>query len=192
MIALIVVDMALAASFGAWAESRARRDGAQNAEAAIIFYADSPRGERDRLATAMALWREGRVGRLYFVGGARPSGSGAARQAARAVAAGAPADLVASDLISFDTETNVVSACAAITQQHWRSVALVSDAMHIVRIHYLLRRAPCAATKAIAAPTPTPDFGQTWQRAHYEAVAWVVDVLLPPSMRVWLLRQLRQ
>jgi uncharacterized SAM-binding protein YcdF (DUF218 family) len=184
--------MATAASYGVWAEAQARRAWpTAPVDGAIVFYANDATGDRERLSMALRLWREGAADSLYFVGGARSSGSWAARQARIAVSAGVAPERVGSDLASFDTETNVASACAAIGRSQWGRVVLVSDAMHIVRIRYLLQRSACAAVPTFAAPTPSPNFAQTWRRAHYEALAWAVDVLLPRSVRTWLLHLLR-
>lgn len=185
----VLADITLALGYSVWCDTRMQRS-ADHADAAVVFYGGATEMDRRRVGSAVALWRDGRVDQLYFVGGARDWGSGSAVLIEAAAAAGVPRDHMSRDSASFDTETNVASLCRAIESNDWRRVALVSDAMHIVRIRALIAR-QCGGAGLSDAPTSSTGPITRIMRAHHEAIAWC-SYTLPEHFRQWLVRQVRR
>lgn len=90
---------------------------------------------RERIAHAIALYREGRVGRLLLTGGRGAGDSVAESEAAQAMALaeGVPAEAILIETQSVTTMHNLVEAQLLMRDSGLESALVVSDPLHMRR-----------------------------------------------------------
>lgn len=148
----------------------------------MVFYGD--RGERSRLrvAAAVELSDEERVDSVLMIGGARPEAgfNGAAWMAGLGTAAGLRSNQVRHGALSFDTVSNVDETLGSLAGA--RSVVIVSDCLHALRIEWLMRhKAPTIRVSSYCRQAQGGWGDQAW-RAQHEFLAWT-SLALPRSVR---------
>ena len=170
---------------------------------AVVFFAGHPDkthlagADLPRLQYAAELFHAGTIAHIVCVGGARSwSRSGGARMMRDVLLrSGIPATRVLYDSTSFDSFSNWHNAHQIIRAHRWRTVAFITDPLHLIR---LLDIAAAAAELDIAA-APPPHYARPdartclvlWQKTHHEWLAWTAAALLPAAIHQKILRYLR-
>jgi len=133
----------------------------------------------ERIRHGVTLYRQGRVRRLLFTGGAADGGEGTEAAAARrfALALGVPADAILTEERSRTTQQNLVEARQVMRGNGLRSILLVSDPLHMKRA-----LAMCAGLgmDCTGAPTPTSRY-----RGFFAKAGFLLRELL--FYHVWLI-----
>jgi uncharacterized SAM-binding protein YcdF (DUF218 family) len=156
----------------------------------VVFYSsvDAERAARLR-ATSMFVARYG-PRPILAVGGSRPGRGyfGSLAMADELVRQGVARDRIVTERHSFDTQTNVEAALSSVGSS--RRLVLVSDRLHLARIHAALAdQAPDVEAVLVDCGGPDLVWPRLW-RLHYEAVAWIFFVL-PEPWRRGLIRSVR-
>src|ERR1043166_2379759 len=136
-----------------------RREAKRPAQAIIIMGAAQYRGKpspvlRARLDHGIQLWRQGLARRIILTGGTGEGDttSEAATGRRYAVEQGIPDTVLMLETDGRTTEESVRNAAALVVTQASRSVILVSDPFHMLRLSILARR---FGLEPPTSPTPT-------------------------------------
>lgn len=190
---VLVVDVVLTVAYLVVANCAVvRHRSSDKSLVAEVFFADydAERGvgaeTLERLQYAEELYRLGAVENILCVGGWRGDRglSGAQQMVNLLIANNISLDDVFLDNGSFDTTTNLSAVDAVLKEQGWGSVRLVSSALHLFRIQYLVRgmfSAVSDPTLSVMAQLVRDPFGM-WGSVHREWLAWSVMLLLPKDM----------
>lgn len=160
------------------------------ADAAIVFFEgfgphhDLSEETFARVNHAHRLLRQQRVGHIVCLGGGKPkrSARGAELMCEVLHRKGVPAGALHADRMSWDTDTNWGEATRIASANGWRSVALVSSPLHMLRIFGVTVGSDL---EIYLSPAPWPEKWSigaglsTWRAIHHEIVAWMARVLLP-------------
>ncbi len=161
--------------------------------AAVVFYTDRQPEQTSRFALALELYRQKRVDKLLFVGGYRRTGAqpGAARLADKAIRILGRRDAAVADRRSFDTLSNLTSACRLQMEfAPGRGLILLSDPMHLARIWPQRSRLTCVAPDRVGytmAPPPDGLFGR-WRTVQVYGIASALYALLGEKLYATLIR----
>lgn len=158
---------------------------ASDAGAAIaVFYADGAAMRRERVEKAAELARACPSALIFLVGGARPHKGyfGARNMALELEGMGVASARVRTERNSFDTETNVLEMKSMAAAEGVVRLALVSDALHLLRIRAVFGD-PAPGMELLFFPAS----GQAGllrivSRPNYEAAAWL-GMLAPAPLR---------
>jgi vancomycin permeability regulator SanA len=120
---------------------------------------------RDRVATACALWREGRAPYLVLSGGRGPDAPFGEPLAmlALALAEGVPSDALLLDEAGQDTESSVNAMAHLASARGWRTVLVVSHDYHLARVRLLAGRAGLSVRTVPAVETQP----KSWKPAAF-------------------------
>jgi len=169
---------------------------------AVVFFSGHPDeahlqgAELPRLQYAAELFHAGTIGHIVCVGGARSwSRSGARMMRDVLLRSGIPAARVSYDSTSFDSFSNWRNARQIIRARRWRSVAFITDPLHLIRLLDIA----AAATDLDITTAPPPHYARPdartclvlWQKTHHEWLAWTAAALLPAAIHQKILRYLR-
>jgi uncharacterized SAM-binding protein YcdF (DUF218 family) len=143
-----------------------RREAKRPAQAIIIMGAAQYRGKpspvlRARLDHGIQLWRQGLARRIILTGGTGEGDttSEAATGRRYAVEQGIPDTVLMLETDGRTTEESVRNAAALVVTQASRSVILVSDPFHMLRLSILARR---FGLEPQTSPTHTSPISATW------------------------------
>jgi uncharacterized SAM-binding protein YcdF (DUF218 family) len=157
---------------------------ASHARAAIVvFYSDDAPMRRERLAKAADLARFCPSALIFLVGGARPHRNyfGSEEMAGQLEGAGIARSRIRTERASYDTATNVAEAKAMAAAGAAR-LALVSDALHLLRIHAVFGQTPPGMELSDFPTGGDAGLLRMVSRANYEAAAWLA-MLAPQTLR---------
>jgi uncharacterized SAM-binding protein YcdF (DUF218 family) len=137
-----------------------------------------------RIAHAIAVYRQGRVGSLLLSGGVvRHPPAEAALMRLAALAAGVPEDALAIEDRSRNTLENAQYCAPIIARRGWRRVLLITDSYHLPRSLYTFRRFGVAAD-GDPVPPPRRDgallAAQVREMAAFLVYLWRVERALRP------------
>jgi uncharacterized SAM-binding protein YcdF (DUF218 family) len=184
---ILLADVVLASAVAWRAERRALKTfWSGNIDAAIIFYGSDGADTDARIDTAIAAWRSGRVRALIFVGGCRPGRtvSGAAMMAAAAERQGVAPAAVFADVGSYSTQTNLAGAIEIMRTHGLRTVAFVSDPLHLERIQRLAK-SNAALNSAASGRQIASGYGggplKILHRANYETGVLALESVFGPQ-----------
>src|SRR5690606_23574087 len=185
-----IVPGALGLVFLAWALAAlavwvwGRRDAARPSDAIVVLGAAQYSGRpspvlKARLDHGIALWKEGIAPVLVLTGGTGDGDTTSEAAVGRryAMRAGVPLDAI---LVEAQGRTTVESlrAVAAMAEQHeFRSVVLVSDPFHMLRVHLLARRYGLDATTSPTRTSPISERSE-WSYVIGESVKVPATLLL--------------
>ena len=175
---------------------------AHSVDAAVVFYASDPKSDRVagrdvvNLRHAADLFRRRVVRHVVCVGGARSYTErvGARMMRQFLLQEGLTPDRVLADSTSFDTHTNWHNARRMANEQGWRSVALVSDPLHLYRITDIARGDDLSLSTSFSPIYREFDARLllwSWMRVHREIVARAASSLLPRDLHREIVRWLR-
>lgn len=164
-------------------------------QSAIVFmgnftdhYTRLGKQTKRRLNHALNLFQSGSVDSLLCTGGARPRDNvyGADMMKEYLMGYGVPEEKIITDLLSYDTRTNLTNSLKIIKKEQWKTVCLVSSPLHLYRIQGML---PSRSTPTVFTPTPYPyesanpamSLLEIWKNIHHEWIAYAL-YLLPDAM----------
>lgn len=203
---LVVVDVLAVLAFQKSAEVAIPfSDSPESSDGIIVFHGDRSGNGQDigpgsiaRMQMAEKLLQDDKGKGIFCTGGARPEIGyfGCVLMREHLVAVGLNQDKIFADTRSNDTISNIHEALMAASFHEWKSMTLVSDQMHLIRIKVLLDKFP-DKPKIIFAPVNgnmfagVGKFFQIWKRAHYELLAWIAWKLIPTDVYRFLLDKIR-
>ena len=158
---------------------------AADARAAIVvFYTDDPALRQERLGKAAELARECPSSLLLLVGGARPHRNyfGSEEMARGLAAMGLGRQRLRTGRESYDTQTNVLEMKAMAAADGAVRLALVSDALHLLRIRAAVGDASAGMELFDFPVGGDAGLMRIVSRANYEAAAWLA-MLAPEALR---------
>jgi uncharacterized SAM-binding protein YcdF (DUF218 family) len=152
--------------------------------AIVVFFSDDPELRRERLGKTAALALACPPAPILLVGGARPHKGyfGSEEMARQLEAVGLDRRRFRIGRASYDTRTNVLEMKAMAAADGATRLALVSDALHLLRIRAVIGDS-VPGTELIDFPAGG-DAGpaRIVSRANYEAAAWLA-MLAPEALR---------
>jgi uncharacterized SAM-binding protein YcdF (DUF218 family) len=134
-----------------------------------------------RVATGVALYRQGAAPLLLLSGGGGHGRAEADAMAEAALAAGVPGSALLIEACSGNTVENAFLSAALLADRGLGSIVLVSERYHLFRARLLFRRAGLVVVDSVA---PPDDWRQDWPLWLREALA------LPRSL--WRARRRRR
>jgi uncharacterized SAM-binding protein YcdF (DUF218 family) len=121
-----------------------------------------------RIATGVALYREGAAPLLLLSGGGERHRAEAQAMAEAALAEGVPRGALLVETESANTVENAFLSAALLKRRGLRAVLLVSERYHLFRARLLFRRAGLVVVGSVAPPAALSEDWPMWLR---EAVA---------------------
>ena len=165
----------------------------ENHSAVVIFFGGQNVHTIARLQAAHKALLECPKMSALLVGGSRPGRSfwGSEWMRFYLVEKGISPTRLATELRSYDSRGNVTEMYALARKKDLRHLILVSDPLHLHRLLYIVHHSQFAtiAIKTIST-YPRDDRTAFLWRPHYEAMAWMAQIL-PESMFHRLLRMFR-
>ncbi len=192
LIRLLVADLALTLIFFGLTRFVDQTDKISHGTG-VVFYSASPREANARIDKGIALLEAGKVDRLIMVGGHRPQEGivGSQDMALTAIRKSGYGARISADISSRDTISGLQNLASQPAIADTDQVVLISNCMHLLRAkfayHSFSQDAPHARSACAKSSLNPVDI---WQRAHYEAIAWIVYAL-PDSWRRNILDRLR-
>jgi uncharacterized SAM-binding protein YcdF (DUF218 family) len=152
--------------------------------AIVVYYSDDPALRQERLGRAAALARACPSAPVFLVGGARPHRSyfGSEEMARELGAMGLDRRRLRTGRASYDTQTNVTEMKAMAAADSANRLVLVSDAMHLLRIHAVFGDPPPGMELFDFPAGGSAGVTRIVSRVNYEAAAWLA-MLAPEALR---------
>jgi uncharacterized SAM-binding protein YcdF (DUF218 family) len=152
--------------------------------AIVVFYSDDPASGGERLEAAAELARFCPSALIFLVGGARPHRGffGSEEMARRLEMAGIERPRMRAGRASYDTESNILEARAMAMENGALRLVLVSDALHLVRIHADFGETPPGMQLFDRPVGREAGLLRKVTRANYEAAAWL-GMAAPEALR---------
>ena len=175
----------------------------ENTDAAVVFNGGNDedlgvgKETMRRIDHALELYRDGLTSNIVCVGGARPEGEihGAGDMRSVVVSLGVPAEHVFSEQTSYDSESDWEEASKIIDSNNWKSVTIVSSAVHLPRLQDIMTDENLSI---IYSPYPydqcQPEISCVclWWQIHHEWLALLATTVLPDSVYRSSIRWLRE
>ena len=112
--------------------------------------------QRNRTATAVALWRNGISPHLIFTGGDTGRGIESRMMAGLAIQSGVPASAIVTEERAHDTVENIRYSRPILAEHGWSRVVLVSDGYHLYRAGLMAECQGVALVGRGAVPSSVP------------------------------------
>lgn len=153
-----------------------------------------------RANEALRLYREGAIGMIACIGGARPGrdifGSRVVKN--YLVSRGVPAEKIEVDIESYDSRTNWQVVRRLAREHGWAHVTLIASPMHSRRLRSVVAAAPLEHGEIFYSPysyagcEPPLYWKELWVDTHYEWLAYIAEFILPESLYSPAVRRLRE
>lgn len=193
--AVLGIDLVLSLLFVSLAQVLVPSDvPVNNVDGIVVFHAGGDLDGLDResirrMEKARALYAMSKPKGVFCAGGARQSQGyfGCEMIIQAMIERGVPADVTDFDKHSNDTRSNLNEALGWVAAQNWQRVIFVSDAMHLLRIRYLVeefasRPQISFISYGYAVVSGVAEYLHIWYRVHYELLAWAAHAIFPTSL----------
>ncbi len=136
----------------------------QTKAVAVVFFGSYGDETRDRVATGVQLLEDGVVDSMLFVGGARSGSSSTGAEWMLSLAEQhIAADRLRVGAGSKDTVSNLLAMCKALDAgRRDQQVVLVSDALHLARIGWMLEAVDCLPGEVVGVALQPSPYDPPW------------------------------
>ena len=158
----------------------------------VVFFDDSAEMRHARVAKAVQRLRDGRVSKLIMVGGSRPASGylGSQDMIEEAAMLGAGRNQLQHDSGSNDTWSNLENALKLIPDAETTRIELISDALHLVRIEFILWRLGFKGSANFVSCKITETTFSYFARMNHELLGYAL-LIIPRPLATKILDQLR-
>ncbi|MCX4028065.1 YdcF family protein [Endozoicomonas sp. SM1973] len=201
---LFAINLVLAISWLTYVNNHFTQKAAPFADATIILMGNfnstyTALGNKTlrRLNHALQLYKQGFTATFLCVGGSRPDKGvyGAELMKQYLISQGVATSAILIEKNSFDTQTNWKNAKQVIANQKWKSVQVISTALHLYRLKGIIEQYPSPLNItylpiSLSQPNPAASYFELWFNVHYDWAAHL-SYLLPQATYSWLIKVIR-